>query len=316
MSKNSVVTFGEALIDFSSKQGAFHPFTGGAPANVAVAVSKLGGESFFIGAVGNDFFGDKILQDLQDNGTNTQYAVKLDELPTAAAYVSIDDKGERSFSFSRHDTADMRYPIDQAPVELFSGRRGIFHFGSNSLTTEYQAAVTMALAALAKQQGWLLSFDVNLRANLWPAGALNKQRIKKFMSLADYIKLSDDELLEMLSVADVSAGHQREAIFSGLPLQENAIVLVTAGPGVIKVHSAGRSAEYQPPKVTAVDTTGAGDAFFGAFLYFIAEHDCFSRVPDHYLEAVTFAASCGAYSVRQPGAISSYPLLSDLQAAS
>ncbi|MBX2809815.1 MAG: carbohydrate kinase [Cellvibrionaceae bacterium] len=316
MSENCVVAFGEALIDFCSKQGAFYPFTGGAPANVAVAVSKLGGESFFIGSVGDDFFGEMILQDLQSNGTNIQHTLKLDHLPTAAAYVSIDGNGERSFSFSRHDTADMHYPVDKIPLDLFKTRQGIFHFGSNSLTTEYQAAVTMAFAALAKQCGWFVSFDVNLRANLWPGATVNKERVKRCMAIADYIKLSDEELADIKPAVNASFKSESEEIFTSLQVQADAIVIVTSGPGAIKLYAAAGVVEYLPPKVTAIDTTGAGDAFFGAFVYFIAENNCFSREPEDYLDAVKFAAKCGAYSVRQMGAISSYPTLSDLQIAS
>lgn len=312
MSQNSVVAFGEALIDFSSKDGAYVPYTGGAPANVAAAVSKLGVESYFVGSVGNDFFGEMIKSDLEKNNTKTDYCLSLDQYPTAAAYVTLDDSGERSFAFSRHDTADMNFPIDQLPVELLREKTGVFHFGSNSLTTEYQSAITMALVGLAKQFGWKVSFDVNLRENLWPAPGMNLDRIKKFASVADYIKLSDEEFETLVDLDQFKDLSEREMVFTSMPFSESAVVVITSGPGEIKLFTKDSDIVHVPAKVKAVDTTGAGDAFFGGFVYYIAEHSCFGNEAESYSEAIAFAAKCGAYSVQHFGAISSYPEMSDL----
>ncbi|MGH1539095.1 MAG: carbohydrate kinase family protein [Arenicella sp.] len=295
MSEYHIASFGEALVDLVMSDNGFQPYVGGAPANVAVAVSKLGGQSHFIGSVGDDVFGNMIVDELRRNQVNTEYTLKLSDHPTAAAYVSLDEQGERSFSFSRHDTADTRFPISAIPVELFKNNKGIFHFGSNSLTTDYLASITLALLALASKNGWSVSFDVNLRANLWPQGKMDKARIMQFVALADLIKMSDEEMQEL----DIQT--------SFIEQQAKSVFVVTSGPQTIRLYTKGSSIEHQPQAVKAVDTTGAGDAFFGAFLHFVAKNQLFGCSSSGYQGAVEFAAACGAYSVQHMGATSSYP---------
>ncbi|MGH1543649.1 MAG: carbohydrate kinase family protein [Arenicella sp.] len=315
MSKHCIVAFGEALIDFLWLDDALQPFTGGAIANVAVAVSKLGGDSYFIGSVGGDEFGSRILADLKFNGVNTEHTLQLSDFPTAAAYVSIDDEGERSFSFSRHDTADMQFPVDKVPHSLFQTRQGIFHFGSNCLTNDYLTALTLAMVSLAKCHGWRLSFDVNLRHELWPQSQPDKDRIMTFMSMADFVKVSDEELNDLLSEQpdiETFSVVKDHLFFSNLLNSDNPVVVVTSGAGLVKLYSKKGSIEHQPQKIAAVDTTGAGDAFWGAFIHFVTQEGLFGHHPDTYQQAIEFAAACGAYSIQQAGSINSYPELSQL----
>lgn len=290
-----VVSFGEALVDLVKNDNGFQPFVGGAPANVAVAISKLGGESHFIGSVGTDLFGKMIVDELTHYKVDTTHLRQLSSFPTAAAYVSLDDNGERSFSFSRHDTADLRYPLNDLPVELFKAKKGIFHFGSNSLTSDYMAAMTLALISTAKANGWLVSFDVNLRPDLWPESLMDKDRIMMFLVMADYIKMSNDEMKE-LAIDPALFDEQQKSVF-----------IVTSGAASIELYTQNSMIEHQPVQVTAVDTTGAGDAFFGAFLHAVTTQQLFHCDANGYQQAVKFAAACGAYSVQNMGAISSYP---------
>lgn len=307
MSKLSVVSYGEALVDLVQVDDAFSPFVGGAPANVAAAVAKLGGESYFVGAVGGDQFGQLVLNELQDCGIDTRHVVILDDALTPVAYVSLDAQGERSFSFARTDTADMRYPINQLPVELFEQQSGIFHFGSNCLTNDYLTAVSMAMLTLARQCGWSISFDVNLRPALWQDSAIDIERVLRFVAMADIIKMSQEEMQALgLDMND-------RGKLSVMDLSDSAHVIVTSGPGVIEWYSRRSKFEIFPQKITAVDTTGAGDAFFGALLYYLTQAE--TPVDKGMVvssEALEFAARCGAYSVQNYGAIQSYPRLDQL----
>ncbi len=294
MPKHVVVSFGEALVDIVNQANSFQPFVGGAPANVAVAVSKLGGASHFIGSVGSDLFGDMVVNTLSDHAVDISALRQLSEHSTALAFVSIDEEGERSFSFSRQDTADLRYPLNELPIDLFQQKKGIFHFGSNSLTTDYMAAITLALIAVAKNNDWLVSFDVNLRPSLWPKSVIDESRIMTFLTMADVIKMSDDEMLEL----DIHS--------SLFDVHSQSVFVVTSGANPIQLFTQGGMIEHCPEKVTAIDTTGAGDAFFGAFLYAMVEEQLFHGDADQYLKAIKFAASCGAFSVQHMGAINSY----------
>jgi len=296
MSENALVGFGEALIDLVANDSVnYQAFVGGAPANVAAAVSKLGGQSYFVGSIGKDIFGDKIITELADNGVITEYLYQLKGLPTAAAYVELDADGERAFSFSRHDTADLQFPVDKVPVDLFASEQGVFHFGSNTLTTDYMSAITLSLISLAKHNGWTVSYDVNLRENLWSNCAVDFARVKAFMNMSDVVKMSIEEV-EAMNLDQASFLNQSDRVY-----------VITSGSGVIKLYAKNEVISHTPEKVKAIDTTGAGDAFFGGFLFSMCHNKLFDCHANDFQEAIEFAAKCGAYSVQAKGAISSYP---------
>ena len=297
MSENALVSFGEALIDLvaGKNNASYQAFVGGAPANVAAAVSKLGGKSIFMGSIGADIFGHKIINELKYHNVDTRYLLQLEEVPTAAAYVNLDDDGERSFSFSRRDTADLNYPVDNIPIDLFQSRQGVFHFGSNTLTDDYMTAVTLSLVSMAKYYGWTVSFDVNLRENLWPQNKIDKDRIMTFLNMSDIVKMSIEEV-EQLKFEEPSFINQDKTVF-----------VITSGSGPIHLYSKNDKISHIPAKVKAIDTTGAGDAFFGGFLFSVCEQGLFNCSANDYTNAIEFAARCGAHSVQSKGAISSYP---------
>ncbi|MGO3217794.1 MAG: PfkB family carbohydrate kinase, partial [Halomonas sp.] len=173
-----VIAFGEALVDMLSNrlgvstasQETFTPYAGGAPANVAVACARLGVPSQFLGMLGDDTFGHFLVRELNSHGVDTGGVVFTKQARTALAFVSRDEAGERTFDFYRPPAADLLYRLEHLPAGVFENP-AILHLCSNSLTDPDIAAVTLAIATMAKRAGCLVSVDANLRHNLWPEGS-------------------------------------------------------------------------------------------------------------------------------------------------
>lgn len=311
-----VFCFGEALIDMlqtdSKQEGplsipTFRQFPGGAPANVTVAVAKLGGDAFFIGQVGDDTFGHFLKKSLETYGVNTKHLMMHKTARTPIAFVSLDNEGERSFDFYRHDTADLAYQADQLEGTVLE-KGGIFHFCSNTLTHDKNYAVTLELLDRAKKAGCLISFDFNVRANLWPDPSQIRDRILACMAYADIVKVSIEEL------AYVEPGgldlFVRSALTGGV-----SVVLATDGGNPVQLFTGVDRREVKTPTVKAIDTTAAGDAFMGGFLCVIAHTEKIEGIltdTDALAKAVSFAVRCGAHTVTRPGAYTALPDASDI----
>ena len=311
-----VMAFGEALIDFLSngatKPGeleSFAKFPGGAPANVAVAVARLGGNSHFVGQVGDDAFGHFLKDSLAQYGVQTQGMLMTKEAKTALAFVSLDDTGERSFEFYRSPSADILFRESDFDQAWFNEPKGVFHTCSNTLTDADITQATLAGVAMAKAANWIVSIDVNLRTNLWPEGQVDKQRVIDWMQSGDVVKASLEEL-EVL--ADEPFALINESLAAGVSL-----FVLTDGANAIRFY-AGERGEGQvvTPKMNVKDTTAAGDAFVGGLLYQLAERGGdraslagFSN--EELTEIVRFAAACGADSVTKLGAYPSLPSIEE-----
>lgn len=314
-SMKAVVCFGEALIDFISRSRLqsdglsipeFAQYPGGAPANAAVAVAKLGGNARFAGQVGQDAFGVFLQQALQHYGVCTQHLALHATAKTALAFVSHDSKGERSFSFYRDQSADVLYSSELIKPELFSGA-SLLHFCSNTLTEPGIAAVTAELLQQARNHGLWLSFDVNLRHNLWAAGQADKTVVRNFVSKAQLLKFSHDELAYLSDDTE----HYIRQLLAG----EAQLVVVTHDDKPVRYFSRDAQGELPVPQVTAVDTTAGGDAFIGGLLYQLSQQDdlvAFCKNRDAISTALAFAARCGAHAVTRPGAFPALPLLADV----
>lgn len=262
-----VCCFGEILIDFlqdPQQNEVFRRFAGGAPANVAVAVAKLGGHSKFIGMVGQDMFGDFLKAQLQLYGVDCSAVRQTSLAKTALAFVALDAAGDRSFSFYRPPAADLLYLPEDCPAELWQ-QPGILHLCSNSLTENAIAMTSFALVATAKAQGWLVSVDANLRHNLWSGGSANRALVTQLLQQADLIKLSDDELQYL--AAEQEPQLWLDGLLQQQPQSSKRWALVTAGAGEVRSYSAAGQFAVPVTPVPVVDTTAAGDAFVGAWLY-------------------------------------------------
>lgn len=312
----TVICFGEALIDFINTNkhaegpltlNEFSQYPGGAPANVAVAIAKLGGEAMFVGQVGQDMFGDFLKHALSDYGVNTRYMVRHPSAKTALAFVLLDEDGECSFSFYRDNTADVIFASEQINNDCFNGG-AIFHCCSNTLTNKGISATTNTAVALATKRELLISFDVNLRHNLWPNEQVNIARVNNLAKQADVLKYSKDELTYL-------AQSQDDAYIEQLLSQGVALILVTDGGGIIHYYSQTDSGIISPPQVKAVDTTAGGDAFIGGFLYGLSQvksPKATLRNEEKFMPLIHFAAKCGAHAVTQYGAFPALPTLTDV----
>lgn len=257
-----VSCFGEVLIDFlqdPQQPASFRRFAGGAPANVAVAIAKLGGKSQFVGMLGADMFGDFLHAELEHYGVDCSATARTAAAKTALAFVSLNSEGDRSFSFYRPPAADLLYTMAHLPADFWRNR-GILHLCSNSLTDQAIAETSFALVTTAKAKGWLISVDANLRHNLWPEGQANLALVNKLLAMADLIKLSDDELAYLTAEQETADWLQQ--------LQQSASwIIVTAGSEAVTSYTASQRLTVAVSPVKVVDTTAAGDAFVGAWLY-------------------------------------------------
>jgi fructokinase len=325
--QRQVLCFGEALIDFlhigAEQQGplqlpAYRQFPGGAPANAAVAVAKLGGNARFAGQVGQDAFGDFLAQALQAYGVDLSLLKRHPTAKTALAFVMLDDTGDRSFSFYRDQSADVLFAAEQIGTDWFESKP-ILHICSNTLTDDFIANTTRLLVQQAKAAGCLVSFDVNLRHNLWQEGAANRERVNALVWQADIVKFSRDEL-QYLSKEEAGADQAAaEQAYLARCLQAGCqLLLITDGGGNIDYYRAGSApVTVTPPKVAVVDTTAGGDAFIGGLLFSLS---CLAEttLPDGALLAacIEFATACGAVTVTRPGAFPALPdaaeILADL----
>ena len=310
----SVISFGEVLVDFLSDgktPESFTKYAGGAPANVAVGISKLGGESSFCGMLGNDMFGDFLHQELRDFGVNVDYCVATSVAKTALAFVSLDEQGERSFSFYRPPAADLLFKAEHFDQQMFASH-SYFHFCSNSLTEKSIHQATMAGVELAKQHGLIISFDMNLRLNLWPHQRYTAERIWQCLSQSHIVKLAKEELTFLSKNSHKSiSDEQTIARCLGLGVKH---LIITDGDQPITIHSQDQISQIHVSPVAACDTTAAGDSFMAGVLYYLDKQaiDHTQLNTTEIIHAVEFGAKCAAVTVTRYGSFSALPSTNDL----
>ena len=310
--KNTLFAIGEALIDFiPSETGcdfgnvkSFSPKVGGAPAYVLGAFAKLGGKTQLITQLGDDPFGYKIVKELAGFNIGLDNVLFTDKANTALAFVSLANDGNRTFSFYRNPSADMLYNAENIKKEMFEDCYAL-HFCSVSLGNFPMKEAHKKAIELAKTQGAVISFDPNIRFPLWNDKQKLKEAIDEFMPAADIIKISDEEIEFITGTNDIEKGSQ-------MLLKNAKIFLCTCGAK--GAYAFMKNAEVYVPseKVIAVDTTGAGDAFNGSFLYNLYrngyERDTLDTISAEELKQFVKTSNnyCGK-SVQRQGAIESYP---------
>lgn len=315
-----VVCFGEALIDFlnvgttevsSLSLSEFRQYPGGAPANVAVAVSRLGGNAKFAGQVGSDFFGNFLKKSLESFRVDTSLLLQHKAAKTALAFVTLDETGDRDFAFYRDDTADTLINSEQVSKHWFDDK-GLFHFCSNTLTTSSMANTTSHAISLAKQADNLISFDVNLRHSLWLESKADKELVNDFVYLSDVIKFSKEEL-DFLAGELPPIEYIKECL-SHCP----SLVVVTNGGGDIEFFTKKHCGTEPSPIVKVVDTTAGGDAFTSGILYGLSAAPSAKSIisdPEIIPLLIRFGAACGAVAVSRLGAFTALPDLNDVELA-
>jgi fructokinase len=306
----AVVCLGEALIDFVADVSGvsliecpgFRKAAGGAPANVAVGLARLGVPARFLGKVGEDPFGHFLEQMLAEAGVETRWMRFDDEARTGLAFVSLQADGERDFVFYRHPSADMRLRPDEIDPAAFDGAR-VFHFGSITLIDEPSRSATRAAIDLARARGCTISYDPNLRLPLWPSAATAHREILEAMPVADVVKISDDEAAFLYGAPERCA---RSILERGPRL-----VIVTLGANGCDYFVADGGHGHVPGfAVEAIDTTGAGDGFVAGLLAHLPSLGPGRTTPlseSELREVLRFANAVGALTCTQKGAIPALP---------
>ena len=307
-----ITTIGEILIDLTQTgtdaQGIpqFAANPGGAPANLAVAASRLGAKTAFIGKVGQDSFGDYLKNVLAENHVDASALLTDPVQHTTLAVVSVDKTGERDFSFYRDPSADVSLSAEEVPEALLKDTR-ILHFGSVSLTAEPARSATMHAARQAKALGKIVSYDPNYRARLWKSEAEAIEQMKAPLLLADILKVSDEELPLLTGPAEGT----RILAESGVQL-----ILVTLGPDGAFYRFGDRTGHVPGVPCKVGDTNGAGDTFFGALLSKLCRYAKVADIPvDMLEEAIAFANKAASITTSRRGAIPAMPTLDEVETA-
>lgn len=310
-----IAALGELLIDFTDRglsdagMRLFEQNPGGAPANMLAAAARLGERTAFIGKVGDDMHGRFLRDTLTAAGIDVTGLVLSPDVFTTLAFVALDDRGERHFSFARKPGADTCLRSDELPAPLLSSAR-VLHVGSLSLTDEPVRSATFAAVEAAKRAGAVISYDPNYRAALWPDEAAAAAQMRSMVPYADVMKLSDEETLLLTGAAEPEEAAHR------LLAQGVSCVAVTLGERGALVAVAGGMQTVPAFASDPVDTTGAGDGFWGGFLHRMLTLD---KRPAAL--TVADAADCArwgnataALCITRRGGIPAMPALGDVQA--
>ena len=303
-----LIAIGELLIDmFSAGSGplAFDGAAGGAPCNVAAQVAKLGDRTAVICKVGDDYFGHYLKDYLGGVGISSEFASFTEKAGTTLAFVSLDETGNRSFSFYRKPGADMLLEESDLPTEALKSCRCLV-YGSVALSAEPERTAVLTAAATLDPERQIVAYDPNLRPTLWPDGeeALIREALNG-MKYANVVKIEDDELRLLMRDPDTEGACRKL-----LSLYPNIrLCVVTAGSDGAYFLSDGVWTHVAPPDVRVVDTTGAGDSFFGALLHhFLKEKELPWKLSSScILDAVRYAVLAGSTTCTKKGAIPAMP---------
>lgn len=305
---------GEALIDFIPQESGksikdvegFHPAVGGAPANVCGAFCKLGGKAGMITQLGDDPFGDKIVEEFEQFRIDTSHVLRTKEANTSLAFVALKADGNREFSFYRKLGADMLLSPETVKKEWFTDAYAL-HFCSVSLGEFPMKAAHEKAISYAMESGAIISFDINLRPALWESEEALRKAVWEFIPKAHILKISDEELEFVTGKTSIEAA--KKELFVG----NVELIIYTKGADGAEGFTKKAQAVSKGKQVKAVDTTGAGDGFMGSFLYqlFADGVDTVSGLAglteDKMQKYLDFSNTYCGMSVQKAGAIASYP---------
>ena len=312
-----VAALGELLIDFTCLSTdadgyptmAAHP--GGAPANYLAALTKFGAKTAMIGKVGNDAFGRLLIKTLKGTGIDTRGMLVSDDVFTTLAFVTLDDSGDREFSFARKPGADMQLRFDEIDLSVIDASK-VLHFGTLSMTNEPARDATYKAVEYAAGHGKLISFDPNLRKPLWNDLDEAKRQMLWGLRHADIVKISDEETEFLFGIAPEEAAKH---IIDSFGVR---LVYVTCGAEGCFYRTKTASGFVKALSGIAVkDTTGAGDIFGGSAMYgLLRAGGVPEKLTAEELEnIVSFACASAGLSTTKAGGISSVPELGEVEAA-
>ena len=312
-----VIALGELLIDFTCQSAdadgyplmVAHP--GGAPANYLAALAKYGKKTALMGKVGDDSFGRLLLSTLEKANIGTDSMVVSEDYFTTLAFVTLDEQGDLEFSFARKPGADTQLSFDELNTTLID-EACVFHFGTLSLTDEPARSATYKAVEYAKAQGKFISFDPNLRPPLWRKLDEAKEQMLWGLSMADVVKISDEEAQFLFGLEPERAAQHILAEFG------SQLVFVTCGAdGCHFATKAFKGFEKSLEGINAIDTTGAGDIFGGSAMSALLDTGkAVDELSLSELSRITaFACTAAGLSTTRPGGISSVPELAEVRAA-
>lgn len=301
----TIWALGDAVVDLLPvDQMQFQACAGGAPANVAIGAAKLGQQSGFIGKVGHDYFGSFMEKTFLDHGVKISSLQKDPHYKTSTVLVALDDKGERTFSFLVSPSADQF--LTEEAIPDFS-QHDIFHVCSLAFVGEDCFKTTLNATQKIKEKGGLVSFDINLREQMWDDKTLMRKRIAEYCKEADILKLSEEELYWLAESANWNDAINGLKTYYSVPL-----TIITKGELGSVVLFQGQELHFNAYKVNCIDTTGAGDAFISGLLSYLAEYEMVKTKAD--IESmITQASICGALATIRKGAIPALPNREELQ---
>ncbi|WP_071392894.1 carbohydrate kinase family protein [Bacillus tuaregi] len=316
---STLFSIGEVLIDFIPLEKGralkdvvtFERAPGGAPANVAAAVAKYGGQASMITKLGADPFGRFLFEKLEEAGVQTNKIQTTTEANTGLAFVSLQSNGERDFTFYRKPSADLL--LSEAEIEENWFAEGdILHFGSVDLVESPMKQAHMKAIQSAKSNGAIISFDPNVRLPLWEDPEECRNTILSFIPMAHIVKISDEELEFVTGMKD------EEKAISSLFVGDVKTVIFTKGANGAELFLKDKKYESTGFQVEVFDTTGAGDAFVGGFLYQLLKKKATQQNLEDILAAnhesiLAFANASGALTTTGKGAISSLPKKEEIQ---
>lgn len=318
MTQPRILCLGEVLYDFLADQPglsleqvqSWTPYPGGAPANVACGLAKLGTPSGFIGCVGQDNLGEDLVKLLQTTGVDTQGVQRHPTAPTRSVYVTRSTSGERHFAgFGDHDTAafaDTHLQADRLPVVLFE-KAEFLVLGTLELAyPESRAAIAQALD-LADQYYVKVLMDVNWRPVFWKDPAIAPAMIHNLLPRVDFLKLSEEEAEWLFQTTDPGVIAHRLETLEG--------VVVTAGEKGCAYYLGGNEGKLPALPVEVEDTTGAGDSFVAGLLHQFCGHGIKAlEDPAMAAQVVQYASAMGALTTTRAGAIAAQPSAAEVQA--
>lgn len=310
-----ITTFGEILIDFTSQgknadgQMMYARNPGGAPANVAVAASRLGAHTAFIGKAGKDMHGEFLLDVLRKENVDTKGMVLDQKYFTTLAFVDVSENGERTFSFARKPGADTQIQKEEIEIDILD-QTNIFHLGSLSLTDQPARDTTFYAVKRAKNKGSIISYDPNYRASLWESEEIAKKHMRSLIPYVDVMKLSDEETELLTGEKNVEKAAEK--------LYEQGVKIVAITLGSEGAYIYNKEGGCKVPGFTVAhvaDTNGAGDSFWGGFLYQISQSDqqIDELTQKQLVEYARFGNAVASLCVEKRGAIPAMPKLAQVE---
>ena len=309
-----VTALGELLIDLTqngmSEQGnpILEANPGGAPCNVLACLSKHGHKTAFIGKVGKDGFGEQLTKGLVETGISTEGLQYDTQVHTTLAVVHTYADGDRDFSFYRNPGADMMLRPEEVNADIIRNSK-IFHFGSLSMTDQPVRSAHLQALKIAEEAGCLRSYDPNLRPPLWPNLEVAKENILELMAHCDILKISDNEIQWLSGKEDYDEGIAWLRSQFDIPL-----IFLTLGKAGSRAYCGDVKTQQAGFKLNTIETTGAGDTFFGSVLHHILEKGFRPYTKEELDEMLMFANAAAALVTTRRGALRVMPSAEEIEA--